>query len=422
MTPSAADLSRIPRPSERRIALHVTAAAERAVRQGHPWLFESSIRRQQREGKPGDLAVIFDHQDRFLAVGVYDPLSTIRVRVLQHGKSAPIGRDWFRDKLAAAIQRRAGLASADATGYRLVHGANDCFPGMVIDRYAQTLALKLYTAAWIPHLPDVLAALARVQPHRRAVLRLGRALQAHPRHLHGLEDGAILSGRPPDSDQSPGLRVIFRENGLRFEADLIHGQKTGFFLDQRENRARAAARSTNKRVLDVFAYTGGFSVYAAWGGARSVVSLDASRPALRTAERNFALNRDHPAVAAARHETVAGDAFEALARMAREGRRFDLIIIDPPSFAQQAAHVESGIAAYEKLTHLGLDVLERGGGLVQASCSSRISAEAFFAAVHRAAQQGGRSLREEARTGHPVDHPVEFEEAAYLKCLFATVF
>ncbi len=391
------------------------------MRRGHPWLFESSIRRQKREGKPGDLAVIFDQQDRFLAVGLYDPLSIIRVRILQHNEPAPIGRDWFQDKLTAALQRRIELASADTTGYRLVHGANDCFPGMVIDRYAQTLVLKLYTAAWIPHLPDVLAALARVQPHRRAILRLGRALQAHPRHLHHLEDGVILSGRPLDSDQSPGLRVIFRENGLCFEADLIHGQKTGFFLDQRENRARVAARSTNKRVLDVFSYTGGFSVYAARGGARSVVSLDASQPALRAAERNFALNRDHPAIAAARHETVAGDAFEVLVRMARRGRRFDLIIIDPPSFAQQAAHIESAIAAYEKLTHLGLDVLERGGALVQASCSSRISADAFFSAVHRAAQQAVRSLREEARTGHPIDHPVAFEEAAYLKCLFATV-
>ncbi|HDQ71013.1 MAG TPA: class I SAM-dependent rRNA methyltransferase, partial [Chloroflexi bacterium] len=344
---------------------------------------------------------------------------TVRVRVLQYGEPAPIGSDWFRDKLAAAIQRRAGLASADTDGYRLVHGANDHFPGLVIDRYAQTLVLKLYSIAWIPHLPDVLAALAAVQPHQRAVLRLGRAPQDDPRHLYGLEDGVLLSGPSPDEAQTPGLRVTFRENGLRFEVDPIHGQKTGFFLDQRENRARVEARSAGKRVLDVFAYTGGFSVYAARGGARVVVSLDASQPALSAAERNFDLNRDHPAVAVTHHETSAGDAFEVLAQMGREGRQFDLIVIDPPSFAQQAAHVDAAIAAYEKLTHLGLDLLRRGGVLVQASCSSRVSADAFFAAVHRAANRANRALCEEMHTGHPIDHPVKFKEAAYLKCLFA---
>ena len=406
--------SHVPGPSARNIALRVTAAAERALRQGHPWLFDRSIRRQSHDGQPGDLAVVFDRRRRFLAVGLYDPGSPIRVRVLQHGEPAPIDRDWFRARLAAVAQRRAPLRGGDTTGYRLVHGGNDGLPGLVVDRYDQTLVLKLYTPAWVPHLHDVLPALADVAPAERLVLRLGRTARAQPESLHGLSDGVVLCG--PDLDGP----VVFRENDLRFEADPIRGQKTGFFLDQRDNRARVEALAGGKRVLDAFAYTGGFSVYAARGGARTVVSLDVSRPALAAAARNFALNRDHPTIAAAAHELLAEDAFEALNRLGRSGRRFDLVIVDPPAFAKEGSQVQQALSAYAQLTRLGLGVLRSGGTLVQASCSSRVTADAFFAVVNRAAAEAGRPLREIERTGHPLDHPVGFPEGAYLKCLFAT--
>ena len=407
-------LSRVPGPSARHIALRVTAAAERALRQGHPWLFDRSVRQQSHSGRPGDLAVVFDRRRRFLAVGLYDPGSPIRVRVLQHREPAPIDQDWFRARLAAAAQRRALLREGDTTGYRLIHGGNDGLPGLVVDRYGQTLVLKLYTPAWVPHLRDVLPALVDVAPAERLVLRLGRAAQAQPERLHGLSDGVVLCG--PDLDGP----VVFRENGLRFEADPVRGQKTGFFLDQRENRARVEALADDKRVLDAFAYTCGFSVYAARGGARAVVSLDVSRPALAASARNFALNRGHPAIAAAAHELLAEDAFEALDRLGRSGRRFDLAIVDPPAFAKEGAQVQQALSAYAQLTRLGLGVLRPGGTLVQASCSSRVDADAFFAAVNRAAADVGRPLREIERTGHPLDHPVGFPEGAYLKCLFAT--
>ncbi len=409
-------LSHIPEPAKRRVAVHVTPAAERAIRQGHPWLFEQAIRQQKRAGRPGDLAVVFDRQRRFLAVGLYDPHSLIRVRILQRGKPATINREWFQGQLATAAQVRAPLQNNDTTGYRLLHGENDRMPGLVVDRYGQTAVLKLYTCAWLPHLRDVLAALADVAPAERLVLRLGRAMQEQPQYLYGLSDGVILSGPSLDGP------VIFRENGLRFEADPIQGQKTGFFLDQRENRARVERLASGKTVLNVFAYTGGFSLYAARGGARSIVSIDVSRPALAAAARNFGLNRDRPSVAtaAAKHEALAEDAFEALARLGRDGRRFDLVIVDPPAFAKKRAQVERALAAYGRLTRLGLGVLRSGGTLVTASCSSKVSADEFFAAIHRAAIQTGRPLCEIERTGHPLDHPVAFKEGAYLKCLFAT--
>ena len=405
-------LPKIPGPADRRIAVRVTPEAERALRNGHPWLFDQSIRQQSHEGQPGDLAVVFDRKRDFLAVGLYDPLSSIRVRILQHGEPVAIDQDWFRVRLEEAARVRAPLLDGATTGYRLAHGENDGLPGLVIDCYERTLVLKLYTSAWLPHLRDVLTALSCVNPAERVVLRLGRAVLEQPQELYGLRDGAILLG--PDLD---GV-VLFRENGLCFEADPVHGQKTAFFLDQRDNRARVERLAEGRAVLNVFAYTGGFSVYAARGGARSVVSVDASVPALQAAARNMAHNRDVQAVAAA-HETMAGDAFEALAQMGENGRRFEMVIIDPPAFAQSQAKVAQALAAYERLTRLGLGVLRPGGVLVQASCSSRVDAETFFEAVNRAAMQVGRPLREIERTGHPLDHPVTFKEGAYLKCLFA---
>jgi len=406
------DLSHIPGPAARRIAVRVAPRAERALRRGHPWLFERAIRQQSHEGAPGDLAVVFDRRRDFLAVGLYDPHSTIRVRVLQHREPATIDRDWFRDRLEAAAQLRApllkGPPEAATTGYRLVHGENDGLPGLVVDRYEGTLVIKLYTLAWIPHLRDVLSALESVAPAERLVLRLGRAMLEQPQYLYGLDDGEILSG--PEFDGP----VLFWENGLRFEADPIHGQKTGFFLDQRDNRARVEKLARGKTVLNVFAYTGGFSVYAARGGAQSIASVDTSAPALEAAIRNLARNQHAPP-----HEIVVGDAFEVLARMGKNGRRFDLVIVDPPSFAQKRAQAAQALSAYKRLTHLSLGVLRPGGTLVQASCSSQVDAETFFETVHRAAAQAARPLREIERTGHALDHPITFKEGAYLKCLFA---
>jgi len=407
-------LPRVPEPSDRRVAVRVRPEAERSLRRGHPWLFDRAITRQSHAGRAGDLAVIFDRKGRFLAVGLYDPHSMIRVRVLQHGEPAAINRDWFAARLATAAQLRAPLLlENETTGYRLVHGGNDGLPGLVVDRYDRTLALKIYTSAWLPHLHDLLPALAEVIPAERVVLRLGRAAQEQ--ELYGLSDGMLLSGPPLDGP------VLFLENGLRFEADPVRGQKTGFFLDQRDNRARVEKLAAGKSVLNVFAYTGGFSLYAARGGARAVVSLDISQPALETAARNFALNRHHPSVAAASHKLLAEDAFGGLARLGKSGRRFDMVIVDPPAFARRQAQVAQALSAYARLTRLSLGVLRPGGTLVQASCSSRVSADVFFEEVNRAAAQAGRPLREIERTGHPLDHPVGFREGAYLKCLFAVV-
>jgi 23S rRNA (cytosine1962-C5)-methyltransferase len=414
MTNPNSILSHLPSPAAKRIALRVSAPAERALRQNHPWVFDQAITEQSHEGAPGDLAVIFDNKRRFLAIGLYDPTSSIRVRILQHRQPATIDANWFQAKLISANQLREPLMQQSTDGYRLVHGENDGLPGLVIDRYAETLVLKIYSPIWIPHLKEFCSALLQTNPSERLILRLSRSLKKQSEFLYGLEDGTTLAGQPPE-----GL-ILFRENGLIFECDPIHGQKTGFFLDQRENRARVERLSKGKSVLNVFAYTGGFSVYAARGGAKQVVSVDISAPALQAAIHNFSHNQHIPAVKSAIHEIIAEDTFEVLARMESQKRLFDLVIIDPPMFAQNQNQIAAGLSAYRKLTHLGLGVLRSSGTLVQASCSSRIDAEAFFDTIHQSARESHRRLTEIERTGHALDHPIAFEEGAYLKCLFAT--
>ncbi len=415
MNNEASPLANVRAPSEKRIAIRITPEAERAIRDGHPWLYAEAIQRQSHDGRSGDLAVIFDRKGRFLAVGLYDPDSPIRVRVLQHARPTPINQDWFAGRIDDARHLRSSLAEQNSTGYRLVHGENDGLPGLIIDRYADTYVLKIYSSSWIGYLQTIVNVLSNEPDIKRCILRLNRQLQSQDEANYGLSDGLVLNGPPL---QAP---VTFSENGLTFTCDPVYGQKTGFFLDQRENRQRVEKLSSGKRVLNVFSYTGGFSLYAARGGAPEVVSLDLSRPALATAERHFALNERYSAVASAQHETLQGDAFQLLSQMAGQDRQFDMVILDPPAFAHKRSEVAKALNAYRRLTRLGLGVLRPGGILMGASCSRPLPANEFYKAVVETAAALHRPLREIDRSTHAIDHPINFKEGAYLKAIFAVV-
>jgi 23S rRNA (cytosine1962-C5)-methyltransferase len=409
MNPSAAN-----QPAATRLRLRITAAAETIVRSGHPWLFADSIHEANRAGQTGELAVIFDRKDKFLAVGLFDPDSPIRVRILHAGKPATIDAVWWQSRLAQTLARRKGLFDATTTGYRLIHGESDGWPGLVLDRYDTALVIKIYTAAWLPRLDEILALFKETIPCERIVLRLSRNIQAvAERRSPTRRDGETVFTKHAGSET--GAPIIFSENGLRFEADVLRGQKTGFFLDQRENRAEVEKLSCGKNVLNAFSFSGGFSVYAARGGAKSVTDLDISAHALASAKRNFALNQNFPGVAACRHETVQADTFEWLPN-AREN--FDLIVLDPPSLAKRAAEREGAVHAYEKLNSLGIARLSRDGILVAGSCSAHVSATEFFDAVRRAALKSGRKFSELKTLLHPPDHPATFKEAEYLKVIY----
>ena len=392
-----------------RLRLRITAAAASAVRSGHPWVFSDSVRELNRAGQTGELAVIYDRKNRFLAVGLFDPDSPIRVRILHTGKPQTIDHAWWQARLKQAIARRRDLFDAQTTGYRLIHGESDGWPGLVLDRYDTTLVLKLYTAAWLPRLDDTLALLKEDVPGERVVLRLSRNIQSAAETQFQHSNGQVLHGLPPTGP------VVFLESGLRFEADVLRGQKTGFFLDQRENRREVETLAQDRRVLNAFSFSGGFSVYAARGGAAAVTDLDISAHALAAAQRNFALNQNVPGVAACHHDTAQGDAFEWLADSAA---KFDLVVLDPPSLARRTTEREGALRAYERLATLGIARLAPGGILVAGSCSAHVPAEEFFEVVRRAAAKSGRKFTELKTLRHPPDHPATFKEGEYLKVIY----
>jgi 23S rRNA (cytosine1962-C5)-methyltransferase len=409
-------LAALPAPGGRRIAVRVTPDALRRIKAGHPWLFEGSIRSVSHDGAPGDLAVVFDDDRNFVAVGLWDPSSPIRLKVLHQGKPTMIDPAWFRSRIEAALARRAPLVSPPAgspptTGYRVIHGENDGLPGLVLDRYGHVNVLKLYSGAWVPHLSTLVPIIRDVVPAASMVLRLARSIPTD--ELHGLDEGLSLFGPEVMS------AVPFLEHGLRFEADVVRGQKTGHFLDQRDNRIEIGRRAKGARVLDVFSCNGGFSVHAAAGGARSVLSVDSSPQAIAAAQHHMVLNSDRPEVAACRHEVAVAEAFGALEELVGQKRRFDIVIVDPPSFARNAASVPKATRAYERLAELTAPLVEIGGLLVSASCSTRVSMVDFARAVHAGAAHAGFELDEERRTEHAVDHPVGFPEGAYLKAVWS---
>lgn len=406
---SSSLLDNLPSPNDSRLAVKLTPDALRRIRADHPWVYDKSVESVNHEGAPGDVAVVFDKNRKFAAIGLWDPESPIRLKMLHVGKPTTIDAAWFTTRIAEAVATRAPLWAGNLRkrlAYRAVNGENDGLPGLVVDCYTDVAVIKLYSAIWYPHLRGVVDGVMAATDAQHVVLRLARNLQE--RESYGLDDGDVLVGNPADP-------VMFMEGRLTFEADVRKGQKTGHFLDQRANRLQIGKMTSGRSVLDVFASTGGFSVHAAAGGARSVHAIDQSAPTIAVAKRNMSYNKEIPAVAACEFTTQCADAFDALGHLGRTNRRFDIVIIDPPSFAQKAATVGRAKAAYAKLTKLAMGVVEPGGVLVQASCSSRVTSDDFFDTVTAAAVEHGARLTEIRRTAHDIDHPVSFPEGAYLK-------
>lgn len=390
-----------------RLRIQLFPRAETAVKRGHPWVYGESVKSQNREGEAGELAVMYDRRDRFMAVGLYDPGSPIRVRIVHCGKPVMIDRDWWLEKVRACRSRRESAVLNDQTnGARIINGESEGFPGFVADLYAKTLVVKLYTAAWLPRWEEMESVLREVLAPEHLVLRLSRNIQQEAAEHWDLKEG--FRGEPGEEV------VVFSENGIRFEAAVLHGQKTGFFLDQRDNRARVESLATEREVLNVFSFSGGFSLYAARGGAKAVTDLDISAHALESAARNFKLNDADERIIGARREMVRADAFKW---MEEDEQRFDMIIVDPPSLAKREKERGGAIRAYQRLNTRAIERLRPGGILVAASCSAHVAAAEFYDLVREAAQRSGRSWHELWTSGHAEDHPVGFPEAEYLKAL-----
>lgn len=389
-----------------RIAVKLSKASERMVKKSHPWIFEKGIIKESEGAKAGDLAIIFDERkNKFLAVGLYDPFSPIRIKLLQFHTKAEIGEKWFWQKIEEAYEKRKSLLETDTNSYRLIFGENDSFPGLIVDCYKHAMVVKLYSHVWFPYLSQIVPMLKEVSKAECGILRLSRNLISS-KQTFGLENGSYLFGSLDDEN------ILFKEHGVNFKANLIHGHKTGFFLDHRENRRMVGSLSENKEVLDVFSYAGGFSVHALVGGAKSVTSLDISPQALRLASSNVELNKKQ---ITGTHKTIVKDAFEALSDLVDQKKKFDLVIIDPPSFAKSAKEIAAAENSYARLAKLGIKLTKPNGILVLASCSSRIKADDFFEINQEVIRNENSKLKLRKKTFHDVDHPIGFKEGSYLK-------
>ncbi|HZZ83652.1 MAG TPA: class I SAM-dependent rRNA methyltransferase [Anaeromyxobacteraceae bacterium] len=382
----------------------------RHLRAGHPWVFRKAVQKAPAKLPAGAIVDVVE-QGRFVARGYYDPHSAISVRILTRDPAEPIDAAfWKRRVLRAAALRRELVHGT--TGFRLVHGESDGLPGVVADRYDRFVVLKLYSAGLTPHRPHIVEALRAAAAEGEAPLQgiYGRDEIPHDEEQEDAAPaGKVLWGEEPPE------RVVIDEHGMFMLVDVRRGQKTGTFLDQRENRAMVKALAAGRReALNCFSYTGGFSVAAALGGAGHVVSVDVDKDAIALARDNFRANGLDPAD----HAFAAEDAFELLARYKREGRRFDLVVCDPPAFAKNQKAVEAALAGYASLNRAALSVLSPGGLLVTASCSARVSSEQFFDAVKEAAFKARIDLHLVEERRQPPDHPVspQFREGRYLKC------
>ena len=385
---------------------------EKSVLRRHPWLFSGSIAQLDGRARPGDTVDVVSHEGRPLVRAAWSPASQIRARVWSFDPAETIDHAFFKRRVAAAVARRAALPElAGQQGLRLIHAESDGLPGVIADRYGDTMVVQLTTAGadkWRAAIADSLqkaTGCARIYERSDVEVRALEGLEPVTGWLHGTASGEEL---------------VIKENGVNMAVDFLAGHKTGFYLDQRDNRRRVAELARDRRVLNCFCYTAGFSLQALAGGAREVVSMDSSGPALATGQRNLALN---PQLDPSRAIWREADVFTELRNLRGSGENYDLIVLDPPKFAHTAAHAERAARAYKDINLSALRLLAPGGFLMTYSCSGGISPELFQKIVAGAALDAGRTARIVQRLQGAADHPVDlaFPEGEYLKGLLLQV-
>ncbi len=374
----------------------------------HPWIFAGAVAHLKGRARAGDTVDVLADDGRPLGRAAFSPHSQIRARLWTFDADETVDHAFFKRRVAAAVTAREALPELRGQqGLRLIHGESDGLPGIIADRYGETVVLQLNSAGAEKWRDAIVAALlqatgcARIFERSDSDVRGLEGLEAHTGFLHGDE---------------PAGPVVIEEHGIRLEVDFRGGHKTGFYLDQRENRRLVRELANGRSVLNCFCYTGGFSLQALAGGATQALSIDSSGPALEAAQRNLAMN---PQLPARRAEWRDADVFEELRALKKAGARFDLIILDPPKFAPSAAHAARAARAYKDINLLGFRLLNPGGLLMTYSCSGGIGLELFQKIVAGAAGDAGADARILRRLSAAPDHPVAlaFPEGEYLKGL-----
>lgn len=397
----------LPKITTKVISVKLRPKAERMVKKRHPWVFEDSIVKINNEGTSGDVVVVYDNKkNKFLACGLFDAYSPIKLKLVQFLKPVTLNQNFFDAKIKEAFEKRSELLKTDTNSYRFIFGEADGFPGFIADVYANVLVVKIYSAIWFPYLEDIIKSLISYSSCDTVVLRMSRNVQKIS-SAYNLKDGQVVYGTLINNV------IVFKEHGVHFSANVIHGHKTGYFLDHRANRKRVGELSKNKKMLDVFSYAGGFSVHALANEAKEVTSLDISAQALEMAVENGKLNT-YSGV----HKTMAIDAFMGLQQLINSKETFDVVVIDPPSFAKSSKEIDRAKHSYSRLARLGARLVSKNGLLILASCSSRILADDFFDICEAEIQNSSRKFEIIDKTYHDSDHPKidSFPEGAYLKC------
>lgn len=374
---------------------------DRRVRGGHPWIFSNEVESWQGGVEDGGLVDVVDHRGAFLGRAYVNRHSLICARLLTRGRDE-IDTAFFVKRLERAKRMRDAVYP-DEAAVRLVYGESDQLPGLVVDRYGDQLAVQVLTLGMERRLDELRTALERVFAPRGAVLVADSPL----RSLEGLEQRReAWWGEVPE-------RIPVQVGGFALEVDLLHGQKTGLFLDQRENRKRAEARAQGRTALDVFCYQGEWSLHLLRGGATSVLAVDSSEPALALARANAARND-----AAGKIEFLRSDAFDILRRLEREGRRFGIVVLDPPALIKSRRATAAGAKAYREHNRLAMSLLEEDGILVTCSCSHHLDDDLFRQVLLESARAARRPMRVLDWAGEAPDHPrlLAVPETHYLKC------
>lgn len=392
-----------------KIVLH--EGRDKSVRLHHPWIFASAIKSIEGNPELGSTLQVCSEKGEILGQASYSPGSQIRARMWNWDAKEKIDREFFEKRIRKAFQLRYQMRIHDLTSaYRAVHGESDELPGLVIDIYNKTAVVQITTAGMEFHRQEIIDLISEISGCETIYERS----DVDVRELEGLTPvKGLIKGKPVETP------MVIEENGLKFEVDLENGQKTGFFIDQRANRAFLRNYVGDKSVLNCFCYTGAFSVYAFAGGANSVLSMDSSGPALEQVKRNLELN----GFGECQSEVMEADVFTALRKFRDSRKSFDVIILDPPKFAPTVSQAERAARGYKDINLLAFKLLNPGGILFTFSCSGGVSRELFQKIVTGAAQDAGVNAKILAQLSQGPDHPISlnFPEGMYLKGLVCAI-
>lgn len=392
-------------------SIRLKKGKEKAVRQLHPWVFSGAIEAFKGNPLDGEIVRLCDHEEKFMAYGFYNSQSRVAVRLLEWNEEIEIDESWWRNKIKKSVNLRADLLSSNETDTcRLIFSEADFLPGLIVDKYGGFLSVQLLTSG-IENIKDIV--LDELQNLLKPAGIFDRSDTSSRSH-EGLEAsfGKLCGVDPPEF-------VTIKENGIRYDVNIAEGQKSGFYCDQRDNRKLVAQYAKDKRILDCFCYSGGFTLNALQGGASEVVSVDSSALALETLKQNIVLN----GMEATQHVAIQSDVNKQLRIFKEQNQKFDFIILDPPKYAPSRAALTKAARAYKDLNRLAMGLLNEDGLLATFSCSGAVDISTFKQILAWAALDAGKEVQFIRQFTQPEDHPIRssFPEGEYLKGLLCRV-